>query len=194
MCVEQEDQQRNLVVRVTRMDHTHVQQFLREHYHNDGINKSSCARGAPPKMKMHSVPVAFARVARGKKEHILQAEPTRVIQGSAYDSGLSSPERLFRPESYADLIMETKKRCAYVLSIPHHLWEEVSDFPLLYQEDKFENSSRSNRISDTLIHTIFQGKRIIRVDVCQTADLDHIDHVIAAWQYVSSFGCRLHPP
>ena len=87
MRVEQEDQHRNLVVRVTRMDHPHVQQFLREHSHNDGINKSSCARGAPPKMKKHSVPVAFARVARGKKEHILQAEPTRVIQGSPYDSG-----------------------------------------------------------------------------------------------------------
>src|SRR6266581_9164895 len=42
---------------------------------------------ASTKMKKHSVPVAFARVARGKKEHILQAEPTRVIHGSAYDSG-----------------------------------------------------------------------------------------------------------
>ena len=67
MRVEQEDQHRNLVVRVTRIDHTHVQQFLREHYHNDGINKSSCARGAPPKMKKHSVPVAFARVASREK-------------------------------------------------------------------------------------------------------------------------------
>ena len=128
------------------MDHTHVQQFLREHYHNDGINKSSCARGAPPKMKKHSVPVAFARVARGKKEHILQAESTRVIQGSPYDSGLSSPERLFRPESYGDPIMETKKRCAYVLSIPHHLWEEVSDFPLLYQEDKMAKLKEFERL------------------------------------------------
>src|SRR6266571_916719 len=67
MRMEQEDQDCNLVVRVTRMDHTHVQQFLREHYHNDGINKSSCARGAPPKMKKHSVPVAFARVASREK-------------------------------------------------------------------------------------------------------------------------------
>jgi len=32
--------------------------------------------------------------------------------------------------------METEKRSAHILSIPNHLSEEVSDFPLLYQEDK----------------------------------------------------------
>ncbi len=33
-------------------------------------------------------------------------------------------------------IVETEKRSAHILYIPNHLSEEVSDFPLLYQEDK----------------------------------------------------------
>ena len=38
MCVEQEDPHRNMVVRVTLMNSTQVQQLFREHYHNYGIN------------------------------------------------------------------------------------------------------------------------------------------------------------
>ncbi len=33
-------------------------------------------------------------------------------------------------------IVETEKCSAHILYIPNHLSEEVSDFPLLYQEDK----------------------------------------------------------
>ena len=32
--------------------------------------------------------------------------------------------------------METEERSAHILYIPNHLSEEISDFPLLYQEDK----------------------------------------------------------
>jgi hypothetical protein len=59
-------------------------------------------QGAPAKMKKHSVLVAFVRVARGKKEHILQAEPTGVIQGSPYDSGRNRRSGDESPESYGD--------------------------------------------------------------------------------------------
>src|SRR2546427_10362135 len=41
-------------------------------------NKSSCASGAPPKMKKDSVPVGFAQWHQGQQEHILQAEPDQV--------------------------------------------------------------------------------------------------------------------
>ncbi len=55
-------------------------------------NKSSCACGAPPKMKKDSVPVGFAQWRQGKQEHILQAEPAQVTQVE-YRSSASLPEQ-----------------------------------------------------------------------------------------------------
>ena len=58
----------------------------------------------------------------------------------------------------------------------------------------FKNPTRPNRISDALIYTIFQGKRVIGLDVCQPAHLDHVENVIAARQDAAPSGRRLHRP
>ena len=94
--------------------------------------QSSCAAGAPPKMKKRSDHVALAEWRQGKKAHILQAEPDQVTQVEYRSSAASLNNNLtgdtFRYHQMSLSPGEARRGCSlFLVSHPARFIEKNAD-------------------------------------------------------------------